>query len=783
MRRLSSILFAIIFATILPAFAQPTGQFSVQNPSINGNQLEFDLVMTRTDAGSWWLDGVTVDLNFDQTKFISTSATLVPGSSSLPGSYAVSVNLTSAPRRIRMNVLGPFPASSSNTVQVSPAGTTLGRVRVQTINNFSGTAGISFGNLIESGYYTSSFNQSNPLNVLTTAVNPIALGPSYEARVKNQQLLGGQYTFDLYVKRTGASNFLLGPTDFVFTANNSVFNTPTFTTVQQGLAGYNYTATFVSNKYKVTVSPANLASPTAMSNTGDGTYIGTFQIATPNGSASLLPVNTINLAWSFASPQFTDVYAFVNSQYVSSTYDNGSLSSANQHLVDAPVESVVVTAPVSGTQYCPNAPVTITWNSLNLPTVNIALMQGTNVVSTIASNVNAQLGTFTWNANVSSGTYSIRVNGGSTSSSVFNIFVSAPFVFSGLTQSTNSVCSGNPVNFTATAVGTNVGYQWYYGTTAIVGATNATLTIPSSSISNAGSYSVMVSGNCTTPTLYGPLTLAVRTAPQITVQPSASTVTVGNTVNINVSAEQRTYTSPTAFTASSTGLSYQWQRAENGSSTFTNLSGQTASVLSFVAGPSDNGASFQVIVSGGACAPTSVTSTVAAVTVFNNNVNLNVTAYIQGQFGVISSVLRHRRTPIAVELRSGDSPATSSSVQIATAMMSTAGTAQVSFVNVTAGNYWIILRHGGSLSVASATPVALTPGVPASFDFTNPNNVFTRPGANATPLRLQTINGVDYYLVRSGDLDGSGIINVTDFGILQPNLNVNNPSGAPEAGF
>ncbi|MBD2753982.1 choice-of-anchor Q domain-containing protein [Spirosoma validum] len=57
---------------------------------------------------------------------------------------------------------------------------------------------------------------------------------------------------------------------------------------------------------------------------------------------------------------------------------------------------------------------------------------------------------------------------------------------------------GTTVTASVSATGTVSSYQWYKNSSALGGQTSATLTLPSVQISDAGSYSVVVTGNCNT---------------------------------------------------------------------------------------------------------------------------------------------------------------------------------------------------------------------------------------------------------------------------------------------
>ena len=106
--------------------------------------------------------------------------------------------------------------------------------------------------------------------------------------------------------------------------------------------------------------------------------------------------------------------------------------------------------------------------------------------------------------------------------------------------------SGQPVNrnvnqgklgfFTATATGSStLSYQWQFGLTNIVGATNGTCLIPNVQANQAGNYWVVVTNN------YGAITsavatLTVNTLPVITSQPQGSSVVSGSSATFTVTA-------------------------------------------------------------------------------------------------------------------------------------------------------------------------------------------------------------------------------------------------------
>jgi len=147
-----------------------------------------------------------------------------------------------------------------------------------------------------------------------------------------------------------------------------------------------------------------------------------------------------------------------------------------------------------------------------------------------------------------------------------------------------TVTSGQTAIFFVTAAGTTpLAYQWQKGATAIIGATSASYTTPTTTTADSGStFSVVVSNSAGRITSNA-ATLTVNAAPvapSITQQPSSQTVTVGQTATFSVTA------------AGTTPLTYQWQRGT------TAISGATsASYTTPTTATSDNGAQFSVVVS------------------------------------------------------------------------------------------------------------------------------------------------------------------------------------------
>ena len=156
-----------------------------------------------------------------------------------------------------------------------------------------------------------------------------------------------------------------------------------------------------------------------------------------------------------------------------------------------------------------------------------------------------------------------------------------------------SVNAGQSANFSVTATGTApLQYQWHKGGAALSGATSASYTTPATTSADTGaSFTVTVSNTVGSVTSTAAI-LIVAAAPQISVQPTNQSVTVGQTASFSVTA---TGASP---------LQYQWSRSG------AVIAGATSAVYTTAATTaSDNGATFSVVVTNSAGTVTSQTAT------------------------------------------------------------------------------------------------------------------------------------------------------------------------------
>src|SRR5208282_5322361 len=162
---------------------------------------------------------------------------------------------------------------------------------------------------------------------------------------------------------------------------------------------------------------------------------------------------------------------------------------------------------------------------------NGTLISGQNGSSLTLNNVSAS----------DTATYSVIVSGAcgsATNSATLTVNVPVTVTVAPASQTT---LVGSNVTFSVTATGTILSYQWLVGGSVI--GTSGSLTLNNVATSQAGIYTVIVSGACGSVTNSAILTVNVPVT--VTVPPVSQTTVVGSNVTFSV-------------TATGTGLSYQW---------------------------------------------------------------------------------------------------------------------------------------------------------------------------------------------------------------------------------
>lgn len=163
------------------------------------------------------------------------------------------------------------------------------------------------------------------------------------------------------------------------------------------------------------------------------------------------------------------------------------------------------------------------------------------------------------------GRYTVTLStiSGSTTSQPATLTVTAQASPTITTQpASQTAVAGNTVTFTVVATGTGpLTYQWYRDSTSLTGATQASLSLPGLTLSDAGVYTVTVTNSAGTIRSSNASLTVSGTAPTVVISPGAQNVAAGSSVTF------------TAQATGSTPLSYQWYREA------TALAGETRATL------------------------------------------------------------------------------------------------------------------------------------------------------------------------------------------------------------
>ena len=290
------------------------------------------------------------------------------------------------------------------------------------------------------------------------------------------------------------------------------------------------------------------------------------------GNYSVLASNAVGSATSAAAALTVIVPPVITSQPVAQT--------------GAAAGSAVFSVTATGT-----APLSYQWLKNGAAIANGTKFSGATTTTLTVSSIAA----------ADAGNYSITVTnpaGSVTSSGAALTVVTSPAITTPPTSL--SVAAGNAASFAVTAAGsTPLYFQWLKNSAPLAnggnlsGATTATLNISSTTTSDAGAYSVIVSNALGTATSAS-ATLAVAVPPAIVNPPTDATVVAGNNVSFTITASG---TAP---------LNYQWRK--NGSA----ISGATTAALTLANVAAADAATYSVTVTN---AVGSVTSASATLTV------------------------------------------------------------------------------------------------------------------------------------------------------------------------
>jgi hypothetical protein len=457
------------------------------------------------------------------------------------------------------------------------------------------------------GFKTAGFGISGTISPAATAGNGATVALSGPASMTTTADSSGNYTFSglpngAFTVAPSHPGYTFTPTSLSTTVNGS------------NVTGVNFTASASTAAPTITAQPVNQT--VAAGQTASFTVVAT-------GTAPL------SYQWQKSGANIAGATSASYTTPATTTSDNGATFGVVVSNTAGTVTSAVATLTVNAAAVAPNitaqpvsqtvtagqtagfsvsatgtAPLSYQWQKNG---VNIA---GANAVSYVTPATTTSDNGATFRVVVSN-------SAGTTTSAAATLAVNGAAVAPTITaQPVNqTVTAGQTASFGAVATGTApLSYQWQKSGVNIAGAISATYTTPATTTSdNGATFRVVVSNTAGTVTsAAATLTVnAAAVAPTITGQPVGQTVTAGQTAGFSVSA---TGTAP---------LSYQWQK--NG----VTIAGATSATYTTPATtPSDNGATFVVVVSNTAG---SATSTPATLTVNAAVVAPTITAQPAGQ--------------------------------------------------------------------------------------------------------------------------------------------------------
>lgn len=210
---------------------------------------------------------------------------------------------------------------------------------------------------------------------------------------------------------------------------------------------------------------------------------------------------------------------------------------------------------LTGRSFCSNQPAVITWNARGVSTVDLQITSDGTNFTTIASGVNALLGTFTWTIpSMFAGGNNLRFRivdtERPTTVSDISGFVNVNTPAEIIAQPENKeACLGGTVTLTVRANGTSLSYQWEKDGVLMAGRTSATLDIPTVTNGTSGLYRCIINGASGCPgATSGYAFISIIPELSIVSQPQSTSAAVGGTAVLRVEANLQS------------GLQYQWYR-------------------------------------------------------------------------------------------------------------------------------------------------------------------------------------------------------------------------------
>ena len=462
----------------------------------------------------------------------------------------------------------------------------------------------------------SSNSLTTTSNAVTLTVTAAAVAPAITTQPVPVTVTAGQSAiFSVAASGTGTLSYQWSKNGTAISgATSASYTTPTTTVADSGstfsvkVSNSGNSLTTTSNIVTLTVNaapvaPAIVTQPVAVTVTAgqsasfsvSATGSGTLAYSWTKGGVAISGANSATYTISNTASTDTGSYAVVVTNSVS------SVTSTSVSLTVKPLAPAITTQPAAQSITAGQS-VSFTVVATGTGTLTYqwtkdgtAISGATAATYIIANAASGNAGNY---AVVITNTVNSVSSSPTTSTAVSLTVNAAPVGPSITTQPTaQSVTAGQAVSFTVAATGSGtLSYQWTKNGTTISGANAATYTIASAASGNAGNYAVVVTNSVSSVTSTS-VTLTVNAAPvgpSITTQPTAQSITAGQSVSFSVAA-----------TGSGT-LTYQW--AKGGVAIF----GATSATYTVANASSGDAGNYAVVVTNSV---SSVTSTSVSLTV------------------------------------------------------------------------------------------------------------------------------------------------------------------------
>lgn len=265
------------------------------------------------------------------------------------------------------------------------------------------------------------------------------------------------------------------------------------------------------------------------------------------------------------------------------------------------VRGITLTSLLGGQELCAGTSTNITWNQFAIADVKIELSTngGSSFDETIVPSTPGASGTYVWNipSNFNADNYRIRIsdalNSSINASSTSNFSVSGETAITTHPQSTQ-VCSGENVNLSVIASGSNLTYQWYKNDNKMTGKTADNLAFTNVISDDAAAYYCEVSSSCGNPINSNIANLTVLESPKITSISNNKSLCIGENYSIEV-------------IATGNNLTYQWYKDDN------IIQNETTSILQINNAKESDDANYKVQITSPSCG--NITSNLVKITV------------------------------------------------------------------------------------------------------------------------------------------------------------------------